>query len=85
MRQPAVSYLKLVGIRPGPTRPLALINRTPFGLGEERDVAIVLTNQMSKAEVQKISVRCLEIRRDSVVIKIAGEHGVKELRLAQAK
>ena len=85
VRLPTISYLKLAGIRAGTSRPMALINRTPFAPGEERDVAIILTNAMSKAEVQKVSVRLLEIRRDSVTIKIGGEHGVKELRLAQPK
>jgi hypothetical protein len=84
-RLPTVSYLKLVGIRPGTKRPMALINRTALALGEEGDVAIVVPNQQSTPEVQKISIRCLEIRPDSVLISIAGEEGVKELRLAQAK
>jgi hypothetical protein len=82
---PAISYLKLVGIRPGTIRPMALINKTPLAPGEEGDVSIVVSNQMSKAEVHKINVRCLEVRQDSVLIKIAGENGVKELRLAQQK
>ena len=82
---PLVSYLKLLGIRSGTDRPLALINRTPFAPGEEGDVSIVVTNQMSKAAIQKVSVHCLEIRRDSVLISIGGEDGVKELRMAQRK
>jgi hypothetical protein len=84
-RLPLFSYLKLVGIRPGTTRPMALINRTPFAPGEEGDVSIVVSNQFSKAEVEKVNIRCLEIRRDSVVISIAGEEGLKELRMAQGK
>jgi hypothetical protein len=80
---PVLSYLKLVGLRSGTARPLALINRTPFAPGEEADVTIVVTNALNKPEVQKINIRCLEIRRDSVLITIAGEEGVKELRLAQ--
>jgi hypothetical protein len=79
---PLQSYLKLVGIRPGTARPLALINRTSFAPGEEGDISIVVTNH-SHVAVQKINVRCLEIRPDSVLISIAGEPGVKELRLAQ--
>ena len=63
----------------------SLINRTPFAPGEEGPVSIVLSNQVNKAETQKISIQCLEIRRDSVLISIAGEDGVKELRMAQAK
>jgi hypothetical protein len=85
IRMPTISYLKLTGIRASTSRPMALINRTCIAPGEERDVAIVVTNAMSKAEIQKVSVRCMEIRHDSVVIKIGGEHGVKELRLAQAR
>jgi hypothetical protein len=84
-RWPLVSYLKLAGIRPGKARPLALINRTTFAPGEEEDVSIVVSNQLSQAEVEKISIRCLEIRRDSVLISIAGEEGVKELRMAQTR
>jgi hypothetical protein len=82
---PPSSYLKLVGIRPGTTRPMALINRTALGPGEEASVSIVLSNQLPKLEVQKVNVRCLAIRRDSVLISIEGEEGVKELHLAQAK
>jgi hypothetical protein len=82
---PLLSYLKLMGIWPGTTRPMALINRTVLALGEESDVSIVISNQFNKAEVQKVGVRCLEIRRDSVLISIAGEPGVKELRIAQGK
>jgi len=84
-RLPTLSYLKLLGIRPGTTRPMALINKTSLAPGEEGNVSIVFTNELSKAEVQKINVRCLEIRRDSVLISIAGEGGVKELRIAQGK
>jgi hypothetical protein len=82
---PSVSYLKLLGIRPGTNRPLALINRTALALGEEGEVPIVVGSDSQKTEVHKVSVRCLEIRRDSVLISIAGEEGVKELRMAQRK
>lgn len=82
---PLISYLKLVGIRPGTSRPMALINRTPFSPGEEGPVSIVVSNHFSGVEVQKVNIRCLEVRRDSVLISIAGEQGVKELRMAQAK
>jgi hypothetical protein len=85
VRLPLVSYLKLLGIRPGTTRPMALINRSPFAQGESGDVVIVVTNQASRTELQKVNVHCLEIRRDSVLISIAGEQGVKELRMAQAR
>jgi hypothetical protein len=64
---------------------MALINRTVLAPGEQADVSIVVSNQFSKAEIQKVNVRCLEVRRDSVLISIAGEQGVKELRMAQAK
>jgi hypothetical protein len=79
---PLFSYLKLVGVRPGTKRPLALINKTSFAPGEMGEVAVQITNQ-NRTVVQKINVRCLEIRHDSVLISIAGEPGVKELRLAQ--
>jgi hypothetical protein len=85
MQIPIVSYLKLAGIWPGKTRPMALINKTPFAQGEEGDVSIVISNQLARAEVQKVNVRCLEIRQDSVLISIEGEQGVKELRIAQGK
>lgn len=84
-RLPLISYLKLVGIRAGTTRPMALINRTSLCPGEEADVSIVVSNQFSQAEVQKVSVKCLEVRRESVLISIAGEQGIKELRMAKAK
>jgi hypothetical protein len=80
-----VSYLRLAGIRSGTHRPMALINKTPMAAGEQRDVSIVISNQLSKAEVQKINVRCLEIRSDSVLVQIGGDSDVKELRFAQGK
>jgi hypothetical protein len=82
---PLTNYLKLAGIRPGPTHPLALINRSSFAPGEEQDVSIVISNQFGRPEVQRVSIRCLEIREDSVIISIAGEQGPKELRMAQRK
>jgi hypothetical protein len=85
VRLPLISYLRLVGIRPGTTRPMALINRTALGPGEEASVSIVVSNQPSKLEMQKVNVKCVEIRRESVLISIEGEEGVKELPLAQAK
>ncbi|MHC1764801.1 MAG: hypothetical protein AB9869_10945 [Verrucomicrobiia bacterium] len=82
---PAVSYLRLVGLRSGTTRPLALINRTSLAPGDEAAVPILVTNALNKVEVQKISVRCVAIRRNSVLISIAGEEGVKELHLAHER
>ncbi len=82
---PLVSHIKLFGIRPGTDRPMALINRTPFAPGEEGDVTVVIGSESNRPEIQKVNIRCLEIRRDSVLISIAGEVGVKELRMAQAK
>ncbi|MFO1500681.1 MAG: hypothetical protein U1G07_20235 [Verrucomicrobiota bacterium] len=64
---------------------MALINRTPLAQGEEADVSVVIPNPSSKPEVQKVAIRCVEVRRHSVLISIAGEQGVKELRMAQAK
>jgi hypothetical protein len=85
VRLPITSYLKLAGIWPGKSRPMALINRTPLAPGEEGDVSIIVTNQLSKPEIQKINIRCLEVRQDSVLIRIDGEQGVKELKIAQGK
>ncbi len=82
---PAISYLRLVGLRPGTARPLALINRTPLAPGEEAAVPILVTNALNKVEVQKLNVRCVAIRRSSVLVSIAGEEGVKELHLAHGK
>lgn len=82
---PAVSYLRLVGLRSGTTRPLALINRTSLAPGDEASVPILVTNALNKVEMQKISVRCVAIRRNSVLISIAGEEGVKELHLAHGR
>ena len=47
-RLPLVSYLRLVGIRPGTIRPMALINRTAFAPGEEVDVCIMVSNPFGK-------------------------------------
>lgn len=82
---PLMSYLKLVGLRPGTARPMALINRSPIAQGEEGEVSVLITNLASRVEVKKVNVRCLEVRRDSVLISIAGEQGTRELRMAQAK
>jgi hypothetical protein len=82
---PLASYLKLVGIRSGTTRPLALINRTTFAPGEEGEVSVVVPNTLGHPEVQRINVRCLEIRRDCVVVSIAGEEGTRELHMGQPK
>jgi len=84
-RAVATSLLKLVGIRPGTQRPMALINRTPIAAGEEGEVTIVSPNPSGKPLVQKVSIRCIEIRRDSVLIQVAGETGIKELRMTQGK
>jgi len=84
-RLPLLSYLKLVGIRSGTTRPMALINRTAFAPGEEGEVPIAVTNQLNKVEIHRINIRCVEVKLDSVLISIAGEEGIKELRMAQRK
>ncbi len=82
---PLANYLKLVGIRPGTTRPLALINRTTFAPGEEGEVSVVVPNTLGHPEVQRVNVRCLEIRRDCVVVSIAGEEGTRELHMGEPK
>jgi hypothetical protein len=85
LQLPVVSLLKLNGVRPGTSRPMAMINKTSLGVGEEGDVSVVVPNQLSRPEVRKVTIRCLEIRSDSVLINIAGENGVKELHLLQGK
>src|SRR5206468_1318004 len=73
------SYLKLTGLWPSKRRPLALINKTPIGPGEEAGVTVVVTNGQNRPETHRLVVRCLEIRNQSVVISVEGESGTKEL------
>ncbi len=77
---PASSYMRLSGIWPSKTRPLAMINKTSFAPGETGEVTITLPGQKGRAD-RKIRVKCLEIRSDTVLISVEGEPGVKELRI----
>lgn len=78
---PLSSYLRLTGLWAASPSPLAFINKTDFRPGEQGMVTIVMTNAQNKIESRKISVRCLEIRRDSVLVSVEGEPGQKELQL----
>lgn len=78
---PASAYMKLTALWAVKPRALAYINKTDFRPGEEGTVTIVVTNSQNKIERRKVSVRCLEIRADSVVISVEGEPGTKELRM----
>lgn len=79
-RLPLSSYIKLSAIRPSKIRPIAMINQTFFEPGELGDVTIRFPNSAGTTDSQKVRIRCLEIRQDSVLISIEGEPGVKELR-----
>lgn len=78
---PFSSYLKLSGLAAGKARPLAVINSSVFSPGERGEVAISFTNAQNTVEMKEVQVRCLEIRKDSVLISVEGESGVKELRV----
>jgi hypothetical protein len=75
------SYLKLTGIWPRQARPLALINQTTFAPGETAQITVVIPVNRQKSETRKITVQCLEIRADSVLIRVEGEPEVKELHM----
>jgi hypothetical protein len=76
--QPAATAVDLVlkAIFGTTDRPLATINNTTFGAGEEREVL---------SPTGKVRVRCVEIRLkdESVVIEISGER--RELRFPKRK
>jgi hypothetical protein len=74
--------LRLAGIWPSKTRPVALINKTSFQPGETAEVAVEMLGADGTLAVRKLMIRCLEIRADSVLISVAGESGTKELRMA---
>lgn len=83
-RLPLSSYLKLTGLWPSKTRPLALINKTILEPGERGPVTIVFTNTPTTSGVQTVQVTCVDIRKESVVIRIEGESGTTELKLPVA-
>ncbi len=78
-RLPLSAYIKLTGIRPSKTRPIAMINQTFFEPGERGDVTVSIPSSSGATEVQKVRIRCQEIREDAVVISIEGEPGVIKL------
>lgn len=78
---PLSSYLKLTGLWSAPPSPLAFINKTDFRPGEQGTVTVVITNAQNKLEPRQVLVRCLEIRRESVLISVDGESGQIELPL----
>jgi hypothetical protein len=75
------NLLKLTGLWPNKKRPLALINRTSVGPGEEVAITVFVANGQNSPESRKVLIRCLEVRENSVLISINGEPGTKELTL----
>jgi len=75
-RPPAVIELTLKGISGTRERPLAIINTTTFGMGDESDVI---------AGTRRVRIRCVEINADTgtVIVQIGNER--RELRLKQLK
>jgi TPR repeat protein len=71
-----VGRLSLTGISGPEKHRMAIINERAFETGQE--------NQIKIAE-QVVKIRCLEIRKDSVLIKAEGVEKVKELKLKQTK
>jgi hypothetical protein len=66
----------LRGITWAGTRSLAAINNHNFALGEEAKIQLGGTN---------VTIRCLEIRPDSVLIQRSGSATTQELKLAPAR
>ncbi len=73
---PAVVELVLKGISGTRERPLAIINTTTFGVGDENDVI---------AGTRRVRIRCVEINAEAgtVIIQIGNQR--RELRLKQPK
>ena len=69
---PAPETLTLKGIMWSKTRPMALINNHTFQLNEESKVRLGSSN---------VTVRCVAIQPDSVVIHVAGSSEQQTLRL----
>jgi hypothetical protein len=67
-----LDVLTLTGLLWAPQKPVALINNQPFRAGQEGAVMIGRN---------EVSIRCLEIRTNSVVIKSAGANDTQELVL----
>jgi hypothetical protein len=80
-RLPLSSYLKLTGLVLIKNEPSAWINGYMFSPGERGIAKVSFTNTHNAVETQDVQLRCLEIRKDSVLISVEGESGVKELRV----
>ena len=72
---PLVS-LKLTGVTLGGRSPLAVINRRTFGPGESAKVPLEAGHS--------VSVKCLEIREDSVLVAVEGEADPRSLQFDTA-
>lgn len=81
-RLPLSTYLKITMHRPSAIRPLAGINGPIFEPGEEGTVEVVLPSNPGPGETNVVKIQCLEIRNDSVLIRVEGEPGVKKLILS---
>lgn len=68
---PILVDLHLNGISGTVTRPLAIINNRTFSIGEQAEVP---------TSTGRVTVRCLEIRNDTVIIQSQGENRVLHLR-----
>jgi hypothetical protein len=79
--QPSSNFLKLTGLWPSKSRPLALVNKTTIAPGEEANITVVVQNGHGSPESHRLRVHCLEVRQNSVLISIDGESGTKELIL----
>ena len=69
---PAPDTLTLKGIFWSKTRPVALINGCSFGVKDEGKVPLGSTN---------VTIRCLAVRENSVLIQVVGSNEQQELRL----
>jgi hypothetical protein len=78
---PLSSYLKLTGLVLIKSQPSAWINGSMFAPGERGTAKVTFTNSHNMVEVQEVHLRCLEIRKGSVVIRVEGESGDTVLRV----
>jgi hypothetical protein len=58
--QPPWNLLKLTGLWPSKSRPLALINRTSIAPGEVANITVMVPDGQSKPESHKLRVHCLD-------------------------
>ena len=68
----ASKYVLLNGLYGTASRPLCTINGRPFEVGEEGEV---------NTPAGKLKIRCIEIRKDSVVVEVVNSRERKELHL----